>query len=162
MHSTHRVLLVCVCTTADFCTFATSALHSIHPDKPQLCKQLLTGIDSCAYSCTPTAHAKFEVWDSETRMFSINSSRAKAYWSDLQWRMVHQRCFLGLPAGRLMKTWMLIILLCIGQAQLTALWDFMTIPTKNWMFTMKWLATGTNNSIATICKFLHLVLHTRS
>ena len=139
MHSTHRVLFVCVpvCTTADFCTFATSALHSLHLDKPQLCKQLLTGVDSCAYSCTPTAHAKFEVWDSESRMFSINLSCAKAYWSDLRWRMVHQRYFLGLPAGRLMKTWILIILLCIGQwsclkrkAQLTAFWDLLKIPTK--------------------------------
>ena len=30
-------------------------------------------------------------------MFTIDPRCTKAYWSNLRWRMVHQRCMLGLP-----------------------------------------------------------------
>lgn len=117
-------------------------------------------------------------------MFSIDSSRTKAYSSDLRWRMVHQRCFLGLSYREIAEnlnvdhsTVCRTVKLFEETGSVDSIQGFhestnkkldvhdeMVILETVLDYPFMYLhelrntllqATGTNVSITTICKFLH-------
>ena len=117
-------------------------------------------------------------------MFTIDPRRTKAYSSDLRWRMVHQRCMLGLPYRKIAEnlnvdysTVYRTVKLFEDTGSVDSIQGFHENTSKKldphdemvileavldcpFMYlhelqNMLLQATGTNVSTATICKFLH-------
>ena len=117
-------------------------------------------------------------------MFTIDPRRTKAYLSDLRWRMVHQRCMLGLPYRKIAEnlnvdysTVCRTVKLFEDTGSVDSIQGFHENTSKKldphdemvileavldcpFMYlhelqNMLLQATGTNVSTATICKFLH-------